>query len=179
MKLLNALPAKKKREIIIWLSVSSFFLFLLITFFITTIFFKRRELFAIQQSYFKLNYEVGDFAFKQKEKNSLELQNKDLEKKFNNLQNYSKNGAKLAFAFLVGISQVIPKQLYLTEFNFDYKKKDLSLIGFCEDIFLLTEFMDKLAELDVSKHIKLRRLTSSELKEYPLQFSISVQLKEL
>ena len=178
MKLLNALPEKKKREIITWLSISSILLFLSLAFFIATIFFKTKELSAIKQSYFKLSYEVGDFAVRQKEKKSLEAQNKDLEKKFNNLQNYSKNGAKLAFAFLEGISQAMPGQLYLTEFNFDYKKKDLSLVGFCEDIFLLTEFMDKLAELDFSKHIKLGRLTNSELKEYTLQFSISVQLKE-
>lgn len=178
-RLFDALPADKSKEFKIWLLTSALVLInsILVMIFVYCI--KLKQLNNLKSDYFELVSSVGDFDAKLGDKKKLKDDVKYLEEKMQRLQTYSSNGSKIGAILLESICNAIPEQLFLDEINFDYKNKNLSLIGFCQDVFLLTEFADKIAEFSFCKNVRLEKLSRSLLKDYVLQFVISIQLKEI
>lgn len=177
-QLIEALPVNKRKEIKLWAIVTSASFIGAIVFVVAFLSVKYAHLFEVKKSFNQLNYAVGDFNLRLKEKTKLEVELKKLEKKFGSLKKHSANGAKVASVLLETVCNVMPEQLFLDKFDFDYKKQSLRLTGFCQDVFLLTHFVDKLAEFDFCRDVKLEKLSRSEFEDYNLLFVVLLQLKE-
>jgi Tfp pilus assembly protein PilN len=177
-QLLESLPVKKRKELKIWALVTVLLFSVAALFAVVVLSSKMMHLIKVKKEFNILNNSLGDFEVRLKEKNKLEKDSKDLEDKLKRLQHYSANGAKVAAALLKSICKVIPEQLFLDQFDFDYKKQALRLTGYCQDVFVLTSFVDQISEFDFCRNVRLEKLSRSTLEDYVLQFVILLQLKE-
>lgn len=177
--LLQALPEKKRKEIKVWFFVSTISFSLATTFIVFIFAFDISDLRSSRSQFLSLSYDVGDFDIGLKTKKNLQKDKAALETELKKIQSYAANGSKIAMAMLSSVCKVIPEQIFLEKLDFDYKTQVLELFGYCQDIFLLTHFVDKFSEFDFCKNVRLQKISKSTLENYPLQFVISIKLKEI
>ena|SRR3990167_3789515 len=174
--LLNSLPKKKQREIVTWILISIVCLVASSAYFIQSIFFKSKQNSDLKGDLYSLVESLGSFEKKQSDKKKLQTLLKEVEEAEHNLSYYKINGAKLPVTILDGVRFAMPDEAFLKQLFL--KDSCVELIGYSDSIFTTTELLDNLSELSFAKDLKLVKLEQSELEEFPLQFKISIQLKE-